>query len=180
MVCKALRGGRAGALLLSKSSSEITEGCTGHTHGRELGAGAPQHPPDVVCGTWGDLGSHLPVQSSCAGFSSCSSACPSSPTLTRVLVSLCLSEDVQVTEKITISKQFKEKVIRPILKVGGIGFRARVSGVLSFVHRVVPFKHRAPHQLPPRCEISDTTFIFRHPEARSGPCRNSSISLLPL
>lgn len=39
------------------------------------------------------------------------------PPLPSVLVSLCLSEDVQVTEKITISKQFKEKVIRPILKV---------------------------------------------------------------
>lgn len=31
--------------------------------------------------------------------------------------SSCLSEDVQMTDKITISKQFKEKVIRPILKV---------------------------------------------------------------
>lgn len=115
--------------------------------------------------------SHLPVQSSCAGSSSCSSACPPFPALTRVLVSLCLPEDVQVTDKITISKQFKEKVIRPILKVGGMGFRARVSAVLSFVHRVVRFKRRAPHQLPPRCEISHTTLIFRHPEARSGPCR---------
>lgn len=175
-----MRGGRAGALLLSESSSETTEGCTGHTasHGRELGAGAPRHPPDVVCGTWGDLRSDprpcwAPISPSraAAGSSSCSSACPPFPALTRVLVSLCLPEDVQVTDKITISKQFKEKVIRPILKVGGMGFRARVSGVLSFVHRVVRFKRRAPHQLPPRCEISHTTLIFRHPEARSGPCR---------
>lgn len=45
------------------------------------------------------------------------------PPLPSVLVSLCLSEDVQVTEKITISKQFKEKVIRPILKVGGDWFQ---------------------------------------------------------
>lgn len=42
-----------------------------------------------------------------------------------------------MTDKITISKQFKEKVIRPILKVRMIFFMAYVSGVLSFGHAVI-------------------------------------------
>lgn len=34
----------------------------------------------------------------------------------------CLSDDVQMRDKITISKQFKENVIRPILKVQTLPF----------------------------------------------------------
>lgn len=44
-----------------------------------------------------------------------------------------LSEDVQMTDKITISKQFKENVIRPILKVQMVLAGAGPASCLAWV-----------------------------------------------
>ncbi|NWH28034.1 CLPB protein, partial [Grus americana] len=52
-------------------------------------------------------------------------------------------EDVQMTDKITISKQFKEKVIRPILKVQRIIFLPWINEIVYFL----PFCHSELIQL---------------------------------
>ncbi|KFW66014.1 Caseinolytic peptidase B protein, partial [Pygoscelis adeliae] len=64
---------------------------------------------------------------------------------TSPTVSSSLSEDVQMTDKITISKQFKEKVIRPILKAHfrRDEFLGRINEIVYFL----PFCHSELIQL---------------------------------
>ncbi|XP_065587245.1 LOW QUALITY PROTEIN: mitochondrial disaggregase [Cyrtonyx montezumae] len=56
-------------------------------------------------------------------------------------------EDVQVSEKITISKQFKEKVIRPILKVESTFRRDEFLGRINEIVYFLPFCHSELIQL---------------------------------